>query len=173
MVLAIKLQQSQIFPLQDNIMLFLLYLPSLPSLFCHKLAAIQKSNTWIHSRSTLNGAWWIARRGEQPSAFPPAEALPFKLRVAAVCAFPGRESTATAAPSPTVMTTYSSSFCSTLTHLSMYKIVVMSASSTQTCVLVLLLQTTGSCGCSVCRQPSAHGCDQALYGMDGVEFAFV
>lgn len=54
---------------------------------------------------------------------------------------------------------YSHSFCSTLTEPTVYKVVLMRACSTQTCMLVLLLQATGSCGRSVCRQPTAHGCD--------------
>lgn len=87
------------------------------------------------------------------------------------CTLSGKESTATATPFVVVIKitncnetlndtfTYSSLFCSTLTDATVYKVVLMSACSTQMCVLVLLLQTTGSCGCSVCRQPTAHGCD--------------
>lgn len=87
-VLEIKLQQSQIFPLQDNITLFLLLPTISPKLVLSQLATIQKSNTWIHSRPTLNGAWWIARRREQPSALAPAGTLPFKLHIAPGLSFP-------------------------------------------------------------------------------------
>lgn len=120
-VLEIKLQQSQIIPLQDNIMLFLLVpTPSLPSLFCHKLAAIQKSRTWIHSRTTLLVVLSGLHEGRTTTSPCPSRNPSFQTPVAAGLPFPSQKkhchsNTITSCnESPSDTLTCSSSFCSPL-----------------------------------------------------------
>lgn len=78
-IIEIRLQ-SEI--LQDNIMF--LPLPTVsPKLVLSRAGNHSEKQYWIHSRTTLNGAQWIARMGEQPSALAPAGTLPCKLYIAA------------------------------------------------------------------------------------------
>lgn len=77
---------------------FSFYLPSLPNLFYHNAATVQKGSSVIHSRAALNGAPWVAREGgEWPSALAPGEwGFLANSILLHNWTFPGKEPTATA-----------------------------------------------------------------------------